>query len=149
MMSIQWNTYLVISLWCKHKYSMICGTQTQTVNLTPGLDPRWVTSSEGLSWQPQRKTFLNAMIIQDCMRKSISLFWNNIYRENMDIGWSSLAIKSRLNQLGSLWYRLHRARLQVTTIPAKSTWLTAHSWLPSRNEEIRRIIYRKLPQSDI
>ena len=34
------------------------------------------------------------MIIQDCMRKSISLFWNNIYRENMDIGWSSLAIKS-------------------------------------------------------
>ena len=45
------------------------------------------------------------MIIEDCMRKSISLFWNNIYRENMDIGWSSLAIKSRLNerhQLGSL-----------------------------------------------
>ena len=41
----------------------------------------------------------------------------------------------------------HRARLQVTTIPAKSTWLTAHSWLPSRNEEIR--IYRKLPQSDV
>ena len=39
------------------------------------------------------------------MRKSIFLFWNNIYRENMDIGWSSLAIKSRLNerhQLGSL-----------------------------------------------
>ena len=52
MMSIQWKAciYLGILLWCKHKYSMICGTQTQTVNLTRGLDPCWVTSSEGLSW---------------------------------------------------------------------------------------------------
>ena len=76
------------------------------------------------------------------MRKNIFLFWNNFYRENMDIGWSSLANKSRLNQRHSL-DSLMWQRLQVTTIPAKFTWLTAHSWLPSRHEEVR--LYRKIP----
>ena len=53
-----------------------------------------------------------------------------------------------MNAINSAHYgSAYTGRLQVTTIPAKFyTWLTAHSWLPSRNEEIR--IYRKLPQSD-
>ena len=55
----------------------------------------------------------------------------------------------KLPVYGGVWAHYGSAytgSLQVTTIPAKFTWLTAHSWLPSRNEEIR--IYRKLPQSD-
>ena len=63
----------------------------------------------------------------------------------MDIGWSSLVIKPSLNQRHQLGLLLWR-RSQVTTITAKSIWLTAHSWLPPRNEEVR--IYRKLTQSD-